>query len=64
MGYRRKKDDDAALGCVVRVIFVLILMPIAGLFLVGSKDPEKQKWGWVLLAAGTIFWLIIGISSI
>ena len=63
MGYRRKKDDDAAMGCIVYGLLGLILMPIVGLFLAFSKDPEKRIWGWVLFAVGAALWLIIGIGG-
>ena len=30
----RKRDDDAAMGCIVFAVLGLILMPLVGLFLV------------------------------
>ena len=54
------KNDDATWGCIVNVIVGLILMPVVGLYLIASKDPEKKFWGWVLLAVGIVFLIIIG----
>lgn len=63
MGRRRRSDDDAALGCVVYAILGMIFMPIAGLYLLGTKDPEKRTLGLILLIVGIILWIIVGIGS-
>ena len=63
MGRRRRSDDDAALGCVVYAILGIVLMPVIGLFLVCSKDPEKKTWGWILLIIGLVLLAILGIGS-
>ena len=60
---RRRSNDDAAMGCVVTAMLILIFMPIAGLVMICNKDPEKQTWGWILLVVGAILWLIVGIGS-
>ena len=60
---RRKRNDDAATGCIVYAILALILMPLVGLYLVFSKDPEKRTWGWVLLVVGVILWTVFGGSA-
>ena len=59
----RKRDDDAALGCIVHAVWGLILMPVIGLFLVCSKDPEKKTWGCILLIIGLALLVILGIGS-
>lgn len=58
----RRRDDDAAMGCIVYAVLGLILMPLIGLFLVCSKDPEKKTWGWILLIVGIIVLAILGIG--
>lgn len=55
----KRKDDDAALGCVVYAIVGMLLMPIVGLFLVCSKDSEKKGLGWVLLIVGVVLWIVV-----
>ena len=60
---KRKRDDEAAMGCAVYAVLGLILMPIVGLFLVCSKDPEKKTWGWILLVVGIVLWIVFGIGS-
>lgn len=63
MRYRGRKDDDAAMGCIVYGLLGLFLMPIVGLFLAFNKDPSKRPWGWVLFAVGTILWIVIGAGG-
>ena len=60
---KRKRDDDTAMGCIVYAVLGLLLMPIVGLFLVCSKDPEKKTWGWILLIIGLVLLAILGIGS-
>ena len=57
---RNSKNDDTTWGCIVHAIICLLLMPVVGLYLIASKDPEKKFWGWVLLAVGIVFLIIIG----
>lgn len=59
----KRKDDEAALGCVVYAIIGMLLMPIVGLFFVCSKDSEKKLLGWILLVVGVVLWIIVGIGS-
>jgi hypothetical protein len=63
MRRRKRSDDDAAMGCIIYGFLILFFMPIAGLFLIGSKDQEKQTLGWVLLIVDAILWLIVGIGA-
>lgn len=57
---KRKKDDDAIIGCLAFAIIGLITMPFVGVKMILSKDPEKKFWGWVLLIVGVI--LIVGLG--
>ena len=59
MSRGRRKKDDSTLGCVIYAILALIAMPIVGVFLIGSKEPTKNIWGWVLLIVGLIIWGIM-----
>lgn len=59
---KRKRDDDAAMGCIIFAVWGLILMPIVGLILVCCKDPEKKTWGWILLIVGIVLLAILGIG--
>lgn len=56
---KRKRDEDAALGCIVFAVLCLLFMPVVGLFLLSRKDPEKKTWGLILLIAGIILWIIV-----
>ena len=56
------KNDDATWGCIIHVIIGLILMPVVGLYLIASKDPEKKFWGWVLLVVGIVFLAVLGVG--
>lgn len=59
---KKRKDDDAVLGCVVYAIIGILLMPIVGLFLVCSKDSEKMALGWFLIVVGVVLWIIVACT--
>ena len=59
----RRRDDDAAMGCIMFAVLGLMLMPVIGLFLVCSKDPEKKTWGWILLIVGIVLLAVLGIGQ-
>ena len=59
----RRRNDDAAMGCIVYAVLGLILMPLIGLFFVCSKDTEKKTWSWILLILGIILWIVFGVGS-
>ena len=63
MSRGRRRSNDDGIGCLVYALLGLFLMPIVGLFLACSKDPEKKTWGWILLAVGSILWIIIAVGS-
>ena len=63
MKHSRRKDDDAALGCVVYLLLIIFFMPIVGLVLVCSKDSQKKPLGWVLLIVGLVLWIAIGAGG-
>lgn len=56
---RRSSDDYTGLGCLAIIILGIILMPIAGLVMVLSEDPNKRTLGWILLIGGIILWIIM-----
>ena len=62
MSRRRRSSDDAAMGCVAFAILALLFMPIVGLVMICSKDPDKQTWGWILLVVGAILWLMVALG--
>lgn len=55
--------DDGSTGRLAFALLVLFVMPVVGLIMVCSKDPEKKTLGWILLVVGTILWIIIGVGS-
>lgn len=55
--------DDGSTGCLAFALLVLFVMPVVGLIMVCSKDPEKKTLGRILLVVGTILWIIIGVGS-
>ena len=58
----RRKTNNSEIGCLVWVILGILFMPIVGAFMIGSKDPTKSTWGWILLVAGVILWLAVGLG--
>ena len=55
--------DDGSTGRLAFALLVLFVMPVVGLIMVCSKDPETKTLGWILLVVGTILWIIIGVGS-
>jgi multisubunit Na+/H+ antiporter MnhC subunit len=56
---RRKKEYESSFwGCFTLITLVVFLTPIAGIFLLTKKDPDKKIWGWFLLVTGLIMWII------
>ena len=45
------------MGCLV----TLLMLPIYGLFLIGSKDPTKKAIGTVLMVVGVIIWFCMSV---
>ena len=60
---RKRSNDDGIIGCLVYVLIAIFLMPVAGLFMICGKDPEKRTLGLVLLIAGIILWIILALYS-
>ena len=38
----RRRDDDAAMGCIVYAVLGLILMPLIGLFWFAAKTQRRK----------------------
>ena len=55
MARRRRSDEDVALGCLVYMLLIIFLMPVAGIcFLCIVRLRLKYPEGRFLLAANTI----------
>ena len=62
MAYNNKNSvnvsDSSALGCVSTIIFAIIAMPLAGLFLLcAGKSTGTKVIGFLLFVLGIIFWI-------
>ena len=60
MARRNRKNssgDELAMGLIV----FLLMMPIFGALLIGSKDPTKKTIGTVLLVVGLVIWLAMSV---
>ena len=55
MARKHSKQNDAE-DLVMNFIVFLLMLPIYGLLLIGSKDPTKETLGTVLLVVGVIIW--------
>lgn len=60
---RRHNDGDAALGCLVYMLMIIILMPIAGIYFLCKPSPNAKVGGAVLLMVGLILWAFIAFNS-
>ena len=56
----RRSKQSAGEELAVNFIVMLLILPIIGLFMVGSKDPTKKTIGGVLMVVGLIIWLAMG----
>ena len=61
MARRSKQSSGEELA--VNFIVLLLMLPIIGLFMVGSKDPTKKTVGGVLMVIGLVIWLAMGCGS-
>jgi hypothetical protein len=59
----RRSKQSSGEELAINFIVMLLMLPIIGLFMVGSKDPAKKTIGGVLLVVGLIIWLVMGCGS-
>ena len=45
MARRRRSDEDAILGCLVYLLLIIFLMPIAGVYFLCKLDPNAKVGG-------------------
>ena len=60
MAYNNKNNvnNSSALGCVSTIIFAIIAMPLAGLFLLcAGKSTGTKVIGLLLFVLGIVFWI-------
>ena len=60
MARRSKQSSGEELA--VNFIVLLLMLPIIGLFMVGSKDPTKKTIGGVLMVIGLVIWVAMGVN--
>lgn len=63
MARRRRSDEDAALGCLVYLLLIIFLMPIAGIYFLCKPGPNAKVGGAFLLIIGLILWAFIAFNS-
>lgn len=59
----RRVKQSAGEELAVNFIVLLLMLPIIGLFMIGSKDPTKKTVGGVLLVVGLVVWIAMGAGS-
>ena len=42
MARRRRSDEDATLGCLVYMLLIIFLMPIAGIYFLCKPSPNAK----------------------
>ena len=60
---RRRSDEDATLGCLVYILLIIFLMPIAGIYLLCKPSLNAKIGGAVLLIVGLFLWWFIAFNS-
>ena len=63
MARRRRSDEDATLGCLVYMLLIIFLMPIAGIYFLCKPSPDAKIGGAVLLIVGLLLWAFIVVNS-
>ena len=53
---KKSAGDELAMSFLV----LLLMLPIFGVALIGSKDPTKKTIGTVLLVVGLVIWIAMG----
>ena len=56
---KKSAGDELAMSFLV----LLLMLPIFGVALIGSKDPTKKTIGTVLLVVGLVIWLAMGCGG-
>lgn len=61
----RRGGDDGTASCLVYFILAIFAMPLLGLYLMLKKsaDDGTRVLGVVLLIAGIIIWVMIGVNA-
>ena len=55
----RKHKNSAGDELAINVTVSLLMLPLFGLILLGSDEPNKRTTGMVLLVIGLIIWYIM-----
>lgn len=63
MARRRRSDEDATLGCLVYMLLIIFLMPIAGIYFLCKPSPNVKVGGAALLIVGLFLWGFIAFNS-
>ena len=50
MARRRRSDEDAALGCLVYMLLIIFLMPVAGIYFLCKPSPNAKVGGHFYLS--------------
>lgn len=58
----RRKKQSAGEELAVNFIVLILLLPVIGMFMLGSEDPNKKIFGGVLLVVGLFIWITMGLS--
>ena len=56
---KKSAGDELAMSFLV----LLLMLPIFGVALIGSKDPTKKTIGTVLLVVGLVIWVAMGCGG-
>ena len=57
---RRNRKNSAGDELAMSFLVLLLMLPIFGVALIGSKDPTKKTIGTVLLVVGLVIWIAMG----
>lgn len=56
---KKSAGDELAMSFLV----LLLMLPIFGALLLGSKDPTKKTIGTLLVVIGLVIWIVMSCGS-
>ena len=57
--YKRRTGEEQTISFVAWMILAVLLMPVAGLYLMSCEDAKARPWGRLLVVLGAALWFAV-----
>ena len=57
--YKRRTGEEQTISFVAWMILAVLLMPVAGLYLMSCEDAKARPWGSLLFVLGAALWFAV-----